>query len=81
MTGVFIFDKICGFVFGAFRGFLLIILFYLGFLYLIGDNKKLPDTLLEAFSFKYINFSAELFEEFFNENTLKLDGEKIKELK
>ena len=81
MTGGFIFDKICGLVFGAFRGFLLIILFYLGFLYLIGDNKKLPDTLLEAFSFKYINFSAELFEEFFNENTLKLDGEKIKELK
>ena len=60
MNGALIFDKICGFFFGAFRGFLLIILFYLGFLYLIGNNKILPNTLLESYSFKYINFSAEL---------------------
>ena len=59
VNGVLIFDKICGFVFGAFRGFLLIILFYLGFLYLIGKDKKLPNTLLEAFSFRYINFSSD----------------------
>ena len=59
VNGVVIFDKICGFVFGALRGFLLILLFYLGFLYLIGKDKKLPDTLLEAYSFEYINFSAD----------------------
>ncbi len=46
VNGILVFDKICGFVFGALRGFLLIILFYLGFLYLIGKDKKLPDTLL-----------------------------------
>ena len=40
VNGVLIFDKICGFIFGALRGFLLILLFYLGFLYLIGKEKK-----------------------------------------
>ncbi len=79
VNGVLIFDKICGFVFGAFRGFLLIILFYLGFLYLIGKDKNLPDTLLEAYSFKYINFSAEWMVEFFNDKELKFDNEKTKE--
>ena len=80
MSEVLIFDKICGFVFGALRGFLLILLFYLGFLYLIGKDKKLPDTLLEAYSFKYINFSAELLVEFFNHKKLKFDNQKVKEL-
>ncbi len=79
VNGILIFDKICGFVFGAFRGFLLIILFYLGFLYLIGKDKNLPDTLLEAFSFKYINSSAELLVGFFNHKELKFDNEKKKE--
>ena len=80
MSEVLIFDKICGFVFGAFRGFLLIILFYLGFLYLIGNNKKLPITLLDSFAFKYINFSSELLVEIFNKKELKLDNEKTKKL-
>ena len=80
VNGVLIFDKICGFVFGAFRGFLLIILFYLGFLYLIGKDKKLPNTLLEAYSFRYINFSSELLLKFFNNKESKFDGEKTKEL-
>ena len=80
VNGVLIFDKVCGFVFGAFRGFLLILLFYLGFLYLIGKEKKLPDTLLEAYSFKYINFAAELLVEFFNHKKLKFDNQKVKEL-
>jgi len=78
VNGVLIFDKICGFVFGAFRGFLLIILFYLGFLYLIGKDKKLPDTLLEAYSFKSINFSAEFLVKFFNHKELKFNNENIK---
>ncbi len=81
INGILIFDKICGFVFGAFRGFLLIILFYLGFLYLIGNNKKLPNTLLDSFAFKYINFSSELLVEIFNKKELKLDNEKTKELR
>ena len=79
MNGVLIFDKICGFVFGIFRSLLLIILFYLGFLYLIGNNQKLPDILLESYSFKYINFSAKYLVKIFNDNQLKLNEEKIKE--
>ena len=79
LNGILIFDKICGFIFGACRGFLLIILFYLGFLYLIGKDKKMPDTLLEAYSFKYINFSSELLKKFFNNTALKIDNEKIEE--
>ena len=78
VEGILIFDKICGFVFGAFRGFLLIILFYLGFLYLIGKDKKLPDTLLEAYSFRHINFSAKLLIKFFNNEEFKTDDEKKK---
>lgn len=78
MNGVLIFDKICGFIFGIFRSFLLIILFYLGFLYLIGNNKKLPNILLESYSFKYINFSAEFLVKIFNDNQLKLNEMKIK---
>ena len=74
VNGILVFDKICGFVFGALRGFLLIILFYLGFLYLIGKDKKLPDALLEAYSFKYIEFSAESLIEFFNNEELKFDN-------
>ena len=80
VNGVLVFDKICGFVFGALRGFLLIILFYLGFLYLIGKDRKLPNTLLEAYSFKYIDFSAELLIEFFNNKEFKFDNDKAKEL-
>ena len=80
VNGVLIFDKICGFVFGALRGFLLILLLYLGFLYLIGKEKKLPDTLLEAYSFRYIDFSASLLVNFFNNKELKFDNEKIKKL-
>ena len=80
INGILVFDKICGFVFGALRGLLLIILFYLGFLYLIGKDRKLPDTLLEAYSFKYIDFSAELLIEFFNNKELKFDNDKAKEL-
>ena len=80
VNGILVFDKICGFVFGALRGFLLIILFYLGFLYLIGKDKKLPDTLLEAYTFKYIEISAESLIEFFNNKELKFDNDKAKEL-
>ena len=75
VSGVLIFDKICGFVFGALRGYLLIILFYLGFVYLIGKDKKLPNTILESFSFNYINYSANFLVKFFNKKELKLGND------
>ena len=75
MNGLLIFDKICGFVFGAFRGVLLIILFYLGFLYLIGNNKILPNTLLESYSFKYIDLSSEFLVNFLKKNDPLSDNE------
>ena len=80
VNGMLIFDKICGFIFGAFRGFLLIILFYLGFLYLIGKDKKIPDTILEAYSYEYLNFSSKLLIEIFNKKELRFDNDKIKKL-
>ena len=78
VNGMLIFDKICGFVFGALRGFLLIILFYLGFLYLIGKEKKMPDTLLEAYSYKYINYSSELLIKIFIKKELLFDNDELK---
>ncbi len=79
MNGLLIFDKICGFVFGAFRGLLLIILFYLGFLYLIGNNKILPNTLLESYSFKYIDISSKFLVNFLKKNDPLSDNETKKE--
>ena len=55
-------------------------MFYLGFLYLIGKDKKLPDMLLEAYTFKYIEFSAESLIEFFNNKELKFNNDNAKEL-
>ena len=40
---------------------------------LIGKDKKMPDALIEAYSFKYINLSAELLVMFFNNKELKFD--------
>ena len=79
VNGMLIFDKICGFVFGALRGLLLIILFYLGFLYLIGKEKKMPDTLLEAYSYKYINYSSELLIKIFIKKELLFDNDELRQ--
>ena len=79
MNGLLIFDKICGFVFGAFRGLLLIILFYLGFLYLIGNNKILPNTLLESYSFRYIDISSEFIVNLLKKNDPLSDNKTKKE--
>ena len=79
VNGMLIFDKICGFVFGALRGLLLIILFYLGFLYLIGKEKKMPNTLLEAYSYKYINYSSELLIKIFIKKKLLFDNDELKQ--
>ena len=63
------FDKILGFVFGMFRGVIIIILVYLGFLYLIGKDRILPNILLEAYSYKYIQASSDILGNVFMEGT------------
>ena len=56
LQGLLIFDKVGGFIFGLLRGLLLIILLYLGFIYLLGKEKNipLPNIILEAKSYTYI---------------------------
>jgi membrane protein required for colicin V production len=56
MQGLLIFDKFGGFIFGILRGIFLIILLYLGFIYLLGKerNVPLPNIILEATSYDYI---------------------------
>ena len=58
-------DKVFGFLFGALRGALIVILLYLGFLYLIGKEKKLPDLLLEAHTYKYLKNTTDVLSNFF----------------
>ena len=60
-------DNVFGFLFGAFRGILIVILLYLGFLYLIGKEKKLPDLLLEAYTYKYLKDTTDVLGDFFIE--------------
>ena len=56
LQGLLIFDKMGGLIFGVLRGIFLIILLYLGFIYLLGKEKNipLPNIILEARSFNYI---------------------------
>ena len=56
LQGLLIFDKFGGFIFGILRGMFLIILLYLGFIYLLGKEKNipLPNIILEATSYDYI---------------------------
>ena len=62
LPGLFIFDKIGGFIFGILRGVLFIVLLYLGFLYLLGKEKStpLPNILLEAKAYDYITKTANI---------------------
>ena len=62
LPGLLIFDKIGGFIFGIIRGIFFIVLFYLGFLYLLekDKDKPLPSILLEAVTFNYIQKTAEV---------------------
>ena len=60
-------DKVFGFLFGVIRGTLIVILLYLGFLYLIGKEKKLPDLLLEAYTYKYLKNTTDVLSDFFIE--------------
>ena len=75
-------DKVFGFLFGALRGTLIVILLYLGFLYLIGKEKKLPDLLLEAHTYKYLKNTSDILSNFFIKEIKVMDNrikkEKIK---
>ncbi len=75
---ILLLDKIFGFVFGALRGLLIVILLYLGFLYLIGKEKSLPDLILEAYSYSYLKNTTEVLSDFFVGHIEPIDT-KIKE--
>ncbi len=60
-------DKVFGFLFGALRGALIVILFYLGFLYLIGKERKLPDLILEAYSYQCLKDTTDALSIYFIE--------------
>ena len=72
-------DKILGFVFGIFRGVIIIILVYLGFMYLIGKDRILPNILLEAYSYKYIQASSDILGNVFMERP-NIDNENKKSI-
>ena len=60
-------DKVFGFLFGALRGALLVVLFYLGFLYLIGKERELPDLILEAYTYQYLKNTTNALSDYFVE--------------
>jgi len=72
-------DKVFGFLFGALRGTLIVILFYLGFLYLIGKEKKIPDLLLEAHTYQYLKNTTDVLSDFFIEDIDSTDEQIKKE--
>ena len=72
-------DKVFGFLFGAFRGILIVILLYLGFLYLIGKEKKIPDLLLEAQAYKYLVYTSDILSKFLIEEIETIDEKKGQE--
>ena len=77
MSEILFIDKLMGFVFGTFRGTLIVVLLYLGFIYLIGAERKLPDILLQSYSFEYVsNFADILSKIFVNENIVNIEKEK-----
>ena len=72
-------DKVFGFLFGILRGTLIVILFYLGFLYLIGKEKKLPDLILEAYSYEYLKNTSDILSNFFIQEVKPIDNQIKKE--
>ena len=76
---ILLLDKVFGFLFGALRGTLIVILLYLGFLYLIGKEKKIPDLLLEAHTYQYLKNSADVLSDFFIEEIESTDDQIKKE--
>ena len=66
-------DKVFGFLFGALRGTLIVVLLYLGFLYLIGKEKKIPNLLLEAHTYKYLKNTSDILSNFFIDEIEPID--------
>ena len=75
---ILILDKLLGFLFGALRGGLLVLLLYLGFIYLIGKERKLPDLILDAYSYQYLKITTDTLSNFFIEQIDPINGQ-IKE--
>ena len=72
-------DKVFGFLFGALRGALIVILFYLGFLYLIGKEKELPDLILEAYAYQYLKNTTDALSNYFVEQVEPGDNQNKKQ--
>ncbi|MDA9914871.1 CvpA family protein [Alphaproteobacteria bacterium] len=73
---VLLFDKLIGFIFGAFRGVLIVVLLFLGFKYLVGES--LPEWLLEAYSFHYLDNIGDILKEIFlDEDVIVTKEQKI----
>ena len=72
-------DKVFGFLFGTLRGTLIVILLYLGFLYLIGKEKKLPNLILEAYTYEYLKNSTDMLSDFFTEQVKPINNQIKKE--
>ena len=72
-------DKVFGFLFGTLRGTLIVILLYLGFLYLIGKEKKLPNLILEAYTYEYLKYTTDALSEFITEQVEPMNNEIEKE--
>ena len=72
-------DKVFGFLFGALRGALIVVLFYLGFLYLIGKERELPDLILEAYSYQYLKNTTDALSDYFVEQVEPRDSQSMKD--
>tara|TARA_B100000989_G_scaffold258407_1_gene208278 strand:+ start:437 stop:979 length:543 start_codon:yes stop_codon:yes gene_type:complete len=72
-------DKVFGFLFGTLRGTLIVILLYLGFLYLIGKEKKLPNLILEAYTYEYLKYTTDALSDFFTEQVEPMNNQIEKE--
>ena len=72
-------DKVFGFLFGTLRGTLIVILLYLGFLYLIGKEKKLPNLILEAYTYEYLKYTTDALSDFLTEQVEPMNNQIEKE--
>ena len=73
---ILLFDKFIGFIFGFIRGILIVVLLFLGFKYLVGEN--LPEWLIEAYSYNYIDNIGNILKEILTDkDILTIKEEKI----
>ena len=67
-------DKFIGFIFGGFRGIFIVVLLFLGFKYLVGEN--LPGWLIEAYSYNYLDTIGNILKEILvDENLIDINKE------